>query len=66
MDPLVFTCYEKIMELKASVSTGFYPNTMIAVINKVANGNPTLQQQLSDYSKQCVKPGHEYVIDKFI
>ena len=45
--PLVFFCYEKIMELKASVSTAFYPNTT-AIINKLANGNPTVHQQLTD------------------
>ena len=46
------------------MSTGLLPN-MLAVINKLANGNPTLQQQLTDYSKQCVKPGHEHFIDEF-
>ena len=39
--PLVFSCYEKILALKASVSTAFYPNT-IAVINTLANGNTTV------------------------
>ncbi len=63
--PLVFTCYEKIMELKAAVRTAFYPNT-IAVINQLASGSGNaLHQQLTKYSKHCVKPGHDYFIAKF-
>ena len=62
--PLVFSCYEKILALKASVSTAFYPNT-IAVINTLANGNTTVQQQLTNYAKQCVKPGYDYFESKF-
>ena len=39
-DGPVFSCYEKLMELKASVRTAFYPNTT-AIIDKLAYGNPT-------------------------
>ena len=61
--PLVFSCYEKILALKASVSTTFYPNTN-AVIDSIAKGNATLQQQFIHYAKQCVKPGYDYFESK--
>ncbi len=61
--PLVLSCYERIQALRASVSTAYYPNTS-AVINTLAHGNQQIQQ-LTDYAKQCVKPGHDYFESKF-
>ena len=62
--PLVFSCYEKILALKASISTAYYPNTN-AVIRSQANGNATQQAQLMQYAKECVKPGYDYFESKF-
>ena len=61
---LVFSWYEKILALKASVSTAFYPNTN-AVIDSLAKEYATVQQQFIYYAKQCVKPGYDYFDSKF-
>ncbi len=56
--PLIFSAYEEINALTASISTQFYPNT-IAVARKQSS-NPVQQQQLIDYSKSCVQPAYSY------
>ena len=43
------SCYEKILALKASIGTAFYPNTN-AVVNSLAGGNVAVQQQLTPYN----------------
>ncbi len=61
--PLIFSAYEEINALTASISTQFYPNT-IAVARKLSS-NPVQQQQLIDYSKSCVQPAYSYFNVKF-
>ena len=55
--PLVFSCYEKILALKAFVNTAFSN----AVIDSLAKGNATVQQQLTHYASQCVKLGYDLI-----
>ena len=62
--PLFFSCYEKLLVRKASISTAFYPNTN-TVIETLANWSATAQQQLIQYAKPCVKPGYNYFESKF-
>ena len=53
--PLVFTCYEKISQLRASVST----NTD-AVTCRIANGNVVVHQQCTTYAQSCAQPAYDY------
>jgi len=62
--PLVFSCYERILALKATVASAYYPNTD-AVISSLTNGNATQLAQFTHYAKQCVKPGYDYFESKF-
>uniref|UniRef100_A0A1X7T8Q5 HAT C-terminal dimerisation domain-containing protein n=1 Tax=Amphimedon queenslandica TaxID=400682 RepID=A0A1X7T8Q5_AMPQE len=62
--PLVFSCYEKILELKERIATAYYPNTNV-VIRKLAKNDNTVKKQLEDYSKSCAQPGYAYFNTKF-
>ena len=62
--PLIFTCYEKIMKLKAATSTAYYPNTN-AIIRKLACGNAVAEKQLFDYAISCAQPAYDYFNSKF-
>ncbi len=61
--PHIFSAYEEINALTASISTQFYTNT-IGVARKLSS-NPVQQQQLIDYSKSCVQPAYSYFNVKF-
>ena len=56
--PLVFTVYEEISKLLATISNEHYPN-VVAIANKLTSV-PTLRNQLVKYAKACVKSGFEY------
>ena len=62
--PLIFTCYNKIQELKAGITTAYYPSTN-AVIKKIASGNESVEKQLIDYAKACAQPAYDYFHCKF-
>ena len=62
--PLVFICYEKISQLRASVSTAYYPSTD-AVIRRIANGNVVVHQQCTTYAQSCAQPAYDNFISKF-
>ena len=47
--PLVFTAYEEIATLRATISNAHYPN-INAVATKLSSGRAVLKQQLIDYA----------------
>ena len=62
--PLVFTAYEEISTLRATISNAYYPNTN-AVATKLSSGRTTYKQQLIDYAIMCTKPAYDYFQRKF-
>ena len=60
---LVFTTYEQISSLQATISSGYYPNVS-AVANNLATV-PSHSTQLICYAKSCVKPAYDYFQDYF-
>ena len=53
--PLVFSAYEEISTLRSTISNPFYPNVR-AVADELAGGVASLNNQLINYAKACVKP----------
>ena len=62
--PLVFSAYEEISTLRSTISNPFYPNVR-AVADELAGGVPSLNNQLINYAKACVKPAYDYFNRKF-
>ena len=56
--PLVFSAYEEI-SLRSTISNPFYPNVR-AVADELAGGVASLNNQLINYAKACVKPAYDY------
>ena len=51
--PLVFTAYEEIATLRATISNAHYPNAN-AVATKLSSGRTLYKQQLIDYANLCI------------
>ena len=62
--PLVFSAYEEISTLRSTTSNPFYPNVR-AVADELAGGVASLNNQLINYAKACVKPAYDYFNRKF-
>ena len=62
--PLSLEAYKQLSILFASVSTLHYPN-VAAVAKAEVNGNASHEQQLLDYSKECVQPAYDFFDLKF-
>ena len=62
--PLVFTCYEKIQAIVASIEVGNTPN-VDAVVKSVTESVPIAQQAaLVTYAKSCIQPGIDYFLSQ--
>ena len=57
--PLIFTCYEKIQELKGAIATAYYPS-INALIQRLAGMNESVAKQLKEYAKSCAQPAYDY------
>ena len=62
--PLVFSSFEILSTLNASIHAAHLPNTQ-AVIHTIARSNSAAAQQLMVYAKKCVEPGLKYYQDRF-
>ena len=62
--PLIFQAYEEIATVREAVRSAHYPN-LLAVTQKIANGDSNLQHCLQTYGRQWVHPGLEYFETKF-
>ena len=45
--------------MSAALHVAYYPNVE-AIIQRLAQNNESLKQQLFDYSKQCIQPAYDY------
>ena len=63
--PLVFRCFEILSTLTASIQVAHYPNVQ-AIARTLSAGSPVIHQQWLDYAKDCVKPGLQYFLEKFL
>ena len=57
--PLVFSCFEVMEEIQATVRTGYTPN-LDAVAQKLSTSSPHRQPQLKAYASKCIQPGLDY------
>ena len=62
--PLVFSAYEEISTLRSTISNPFYSNVRV-VADELAGGVASLNNQLINYAKGCVKPAYDYFNRKF-
>ena len=64
--PLVFTCFEVLTAVDASIHTGHLPNTSAVIQHLSRNfGNTISSQQWLAYARRCVEPGLNYFQKKF-
>ena len=61
--PLVFTVYEELTNLHATIANEHYP-TVVAVAKDLTPVH-SLNDQLLNYAKECVKPAYKYFKQKF-
>ena len=61
--PVVWDCHDQVTTVLNSINTAHYPN-VTAVAERIAAGNNTAIQQLTDYAKSCVKGAHDYFTQK--
>ena len=57
--PLVFTCFEIVDALSASIRVAHAPNVE-AIAQVLSQGVPSVKQQLVDHAKRCAQPGFDY------
>ena len=62
--PLVFSCFEVLSAVNASIHAAHLPNTQ-AVIHRLTGGNTAAAQECLTYAWQCVEPGLKYFQTKF-
>ena len=62
--PLVFSAFEILSAVNASIHTAHLPNTE-AIIRTITGSNSAAFGQLMLYAKKCVQPGLDYYQDKF-
>ena len=58
--PFVFSAYEEICKLRATISNEYYPN-----VSAVAKDLSTVFVTIYSAHEICVKPGYEYFEEKF-
>ena len=64
--PLVFTCFEVLTAVDASIHTGHLPNTSAVIQHLSRNfGNTISSQQWLAYARRCIEPGLNYFQKKF-
>ena len=61
--PLVFSAYDEICNLRATISNEYYPN--VSAVAKDLSTVSSQSTQLMKYAKLCVKPAYEYFEEKF-
>ena len=57
--PLVFSCFEVIKEIQATVCAGYIPN-LDAVAQKLSTTTPHRQPQLKAYASKSIQPDLDY------
>ena len=64
--PLVFSCFEVLSAVDASIPTVHMPNT-VAIIEQISGlaGSTITSQQWLAYARKCVEPGLNYFKKKF-
>ena len=65
--PLVFSVYEEISNLRATIHNEHYPN-VFAISRHLASKSNTSEadySQMITYSKSCIQPGYDYFEKKF-
>ena len=66
--PLVFSCFEVLCTIDASIRSAHMPNTM-AIIKRITgmsvSSNSQVFQEWLTYAKSCVEPGLKYFQEKF-
>ena len=56
--PLALIAYEEISTLRATISTGHYPN--VVAVSETLSSVLSCRNQLIAYAKACLKPAYDY------
>ena len=56
---LALTAYRHLSELQSTIMCEYYPNVN-ALAKQESKGNSSHERQLVEYTKNCVKPAHDY------